>query len=473
MSSKEQPHIQDKAASKQHPAQRTGVHPEQRAGGPTNPGALVERALVNPHSLTSHNVTQLQRAIGNRAVGRLLETTLQRRTVQPVRGVEGEEFSGGEVTLLRRQENRTGLPDNLKAGVENLSGVSLDNVRVHYNSAEPARVQALAYTRGTNIHVGPGQEAHLPHEAWHVVQQRQGRVVPTIQARGVAINDDESLETEADEMGRQALVVQPFAASSTTRARLHAVEHPPSSHASPIQRRRFDDDAEAVTWLVTALNTVLTAKRLTTPQNYVRARMETYLGGLSDALASYETMSALLRAHGGAYYAAEDRAANLNNQLQKASVHAAAIRQMRAQELTLHYGAKARTVTADQQEHIFLGTVDNAQNPTTVTGYHWEGDGASVAVTSGAKQNTEAKFGVYQRAVNARGHALVRKAGGSATASTFYPDTWSKADILEAIEYAQVNGARLEARTPAKAAGLMILANDASFFPDAPGNQPA
>jgi hypothetical protein len=25
----------------------------------------------------------------------------------------------------------------------------------------------------------PGQEQHLPHEAWHVVQQKQGRVKPT------------------------------------------------------------------------------------------------------------------------------------------------------------------------------------------------------------------------------------------------------------------------------------------------------
>ncbi|HEY9835791.1 MAG TPA: hypothetical protein V6D27_02770, partial [Vampirovibrionales bacterium] len=34
--------------------------------------------------------------------------------------------------------NQTGLPDNLKAGVENLSGYSLDDVRVYYNSPKPA-----------------------------------------------------------------------------------------------------------------------------------------------------------------------------------------------------------------------------------------------------------------------------------------------------------------------------------------------
>jgi len=77
--------------------------------------------------------------------------------------------------------NNTGLPDNLKAGVESLSGLSLDNVKVHYNSSEPAQLNAHAYAQGMDIHVSPGQEQHLPHEAWHVVQQAQGRVKSTVQ----------------------------------------------------------------------------------------------------------------------------------------------------------------------------------------------------------------------------------------------------------------------------------------------------
>ncbi|MDO8991413.1 MAG: hypothetical protein Q7U83_00020 [Daejeonella sp.] len=31
-----------------------------------------------------------------------------------------------------KQENNTGLPDNLKSGIENLSGYSMDEVKVHY-----------------------------------------------------------------------------------------------------------------------------------------------------------------------------------------------------------------------------------------------------------------------------------------------------------------------------------------------------
>ena len=102
--------------------------------------------------------------------------------------------------------NRTGMPDALKAGIESLSGLSMDHVRVHYNSAKPAQLNAHAYAQGSEIHVAPGQERHLPHEAWHVVQQAHGRVRPTAQMKtGVPVNDDRGLEAEADAMGARAL----------------------------------------------------------------------------------------------------------------------------------------------------------------------------------------------------------------------------------------------------------------------------
>ena len=101
--------------------------------------------------------------------------------------------------------NNTGMPDNLKAGIESLSGFSMDDVRVHYNSNKPATVQALAYTQGTDIHVAPGQEKCLPHEAWHVAQQMAGRVSPTTNINGMPVNDNAALEHEADVMGEKAV----------------------------------------------------------------------------------------------------------------------------------------------------------------------------------------------------------------------------------------------------------------------------
>lgn len=126
--------------------------------------------------------------------------------------------------------NNTGLPDNLKSGIESLSGMSMDHVKVHYNSSQPAQLNAHAYAQGSEIHVAPGQEQHVPHEAWHVVQQAQGRVKPTMQMKmGVSVNDDVGLETEADVMGAKAAIVQKHSLNS------QAIFRPPSAGPKLIQ----------------------------------------------------------------------------------------------------------------------------------------------------------------------------------------------------------------------------------------------
>ena len=107
---------------------------------------------------------------------------------------------------IQKKKNNMGLPDNLKSGIEKLSGYSMDDVTVHYNSDKPAQLQAHAYAQGTDIHLASGQEKHLPHEAWHVVQQKKAKVRPTLQIKGeVNLNDDTGLEKEADVMGAKAV----------------------------------------------------------------------------------------------------------------------------------------------------------------------------------------------------------------------------------------------------------------------------
>lgn len=112
---------------------------------------------------------------------------------------------GQEFVQREEKPNNTGLPDNLKTGIENLSGYNMDDVKVYYNSEKPIQLNALAYAQGTDIHVAPGQEKHLPHEVWHVVQQKQGRVQPTMQLQGINMNDNEKLEKEADVMGEKSI----------------------------------------------------------------------------------------------------------------------------------------------------------------------------------------------------------------------------------------------------------------------------
>lgn len=124
---------------------------------------------------------------------------------------QAPQFDNIQVTQLFSKQsepvNQTGMPTNLKNGIESLSGFSMDDVRVHYNSDKPQKMEALAYTEGTDIHVAPGQEKHLAHEAWHVAQQKAGRVSPTTSVGGVPVNDNVALEHEADVMGRKAMEV--------------------------------------------------------------------------------------------------------------------------------------------------------------------------------------------------------------------------------------------------------------------------
>ncbi|MGB8194255.1 MAG: DUF4157 domain-containing protein [Chitinophagaceae bacterium] len=140
-----------------------------------------------------HHSSQAKQLTDNRP-----GTAIQRKLVAKLSRLPGN-------NLFQRKKNNTGLPDQLKSGIENLSGHSMDDVKVLYNSSKPAQLNAHAYAQGSEIHIASGQEKHLAHETWHVVQQKQGRVKPTAQLkRKININDDEGLEKEADAMGAKA-----------------------------------------------------------------------------------------------------------------------------------------------------------------------------------------------------------------------------------------------------------------------------
>jgi hypothetical protein len=114
-------------------------------------------------------------------------------------------IAGPKATAQKQAVRQNGLPALLEAGIEQLSGLQMDNVEVRYGSSRSAQIQALAFAQGNQIHLGPQQGRHLPHEAWHVVQQKS--IVPgTKQMKGgLAVNDDPGLEAEANQMGAMAV----------------------------------------------------------------------------------------------------------------------------------------------------------------------------------------------------------------------------------------------------------------------------
>ncbi|OPX43956.1 hypothetical protein CLHUN_21990 [Ruminiclostridium hungatei] len=230
---------------------------------PKNPAAkardyreIMQMLLINPDAITYEDFIILQKAIGYREALALMEDMRQRKRMkkgalpentpgtltggrygqsrtEAKPGTYGElrrgaipgkkqqneqsvqsgqndqkaiQMKQGESSAPANGQSETDMPDHLRAGLERLSGTDLSDVTVHRDSHKPQQVGALAYTQGSDIYVEPGQEQHLPHEGWHAVQQKQGRVKPTLQMKtGVSVNEDAGLEREADIMGSRAL----------------------------------------------------------------------------------------------------------------------------------------------------------------------------------------------------------------------------------------------------------------------------
>ena len=198
--------------------QVTQSREHQPAHASEKPESIMQRAIKLPYSLSPADVLGLQHGLGNRAVSQLMSASLQPRT------------------------NQTGIPDHTLSQMESSLNADFSNVRLHTNSPKASDINALAYTQGEDIHFAPGQYSStssqsqqiLGHELAHVVQQRQGRVRPTMQLRGMQVNDDSSLEREADILGQRA------AQNDTVQRRV-----PPASayagggNAAAIQRKVF------------------------------------------------------------------------------------------------------------------------------------------------------------------------------------------------------------------------------------------
>lgn len=113
------------------------------------------------------------------------------------------------------------LPAPVQAKMERAFGADFSAVRIHEGPQAPA-IGALAFTQGNNVHFAPGEydpasqsgQELLGHELAHVVQQAEGRVQATSQAKGAPLNDDPALEGEADRMGALAARGQAARASA-------------------------------------------------------------------------------------------------------------------------------------------------------------------------------------------------------------------------------------------------------------------
>jgi hypothetical protein len=224
-----------------------------RHPAPTVAAEAWQWAMAEPLALHPQAVLQLQRLVGNEAVGHFLRPIRQtqavvqaKRVLQRQAGEEDEALQAKPLLqrqaeeeeeglqakpLLQRQAREedaevvqaqslpsrqgaktTGIPDGVKTKMETALGADFSEVKIHPHSSQPGEVLALASTQGQDVHFAPGQYAPhtdrgqrlLGHELAHVVQQRAGRVPATGTMGGYAANLDPGLEREADRIGDYA-----------------------------------------------------------------------------------------------------------------------------------------------------------------------------------------------------------------------------------------------------------------------------
>lgn len=150
-------------------------------------------------------------------------------------------------TAAANSPSATGLDPAMIAGARSEAGVDLSNVTVHHHSSEPAVLGAHAFTRGNEIHIGPGQQGHLAHEAWHVVQQRRGQVAATAVSAHGLLNQNAALERDADKGG---IRLQARARALTNSGIVEEIQRPPAPAPS-------GPDADAVTQFVKVFGKVV------------------------------------------------------------------------------------------------------------------------------------------------------------------------------------------------------------------------
>lgn len=145
--------------------------------------------------------------VGNRARGRLLGGG------RPS-GEGGGDLAPRAAGRLFDREGRGGEPlgAGLRRQMERAFDADFSGVRLIRRSSAAVTLGAEAVTRNERVHLAPGRfspgnfagRALIGHELAHVVQQRQGRVKATAQAKGVGINQNRTLEAEADAAGDRA-----------------------------------------------------------------------------------------------------------------------------------------------------------------------------------------------------------------------------------------------------------------------------
>src|SRR5262249_11703756 len=169
---------------------------------------LAAAAAATSGASSPQEVLELQRAIGNAAVARLV--TAQRHACDDACGHQPSVQRAAVPDVLRRAGRP--LDTSLRAEMEARLGADFSGVRIHDDTTarrSAADLGARAYTSGHHVVIGAGgADRHtLAHELIHVVQQSRGPVAGTDTGAGLRVSDPgDRFERAAEEGARRAMV---------------------------------------------------------------------------------------------------------------------------------------------------------------------------------------------------------------------------------------------------------------------------
>lgn len=112
--------------------------------------------------------------------------------------------------LLQLSPGGQPLPSSVRHRMETLLGADLSEVRIH-QGAQPAAIDAVAFTAGSHIYFAPGQyrptepagQRLLAKQLTYVLQQRAG-LAKNPHGRGMVLVRDPALDAQAEQLGELA-----------------------------------------------------------------------------------------------------------------------------------------------------------------------------------------------------------------------------------------------------------------------------
>lgn len=131
--------------------------------------------------------------------------------VQMKRGMQPQIKRGMQQGYFTQTKNDK-LPETVQTKMENSFGEDFSDVNIHDNSTKAEDLGAKAFAQGKDVHFAPGEfqpntkdgQELIGHELTHVVQQKEGKVQGGEVNGKDMVNQDPSLEKEADDAGKLA-----------------------------------------------------------------------------------------------------------------------------------------------------------------------------------------------------------------------------------------------------------------------------